>query len=158
MSFATRLARRLRLRLINLYPPYLGAGIRVTEIAPDFRSVRVRMRLGFFNRNYVGTHFGGSLYSMCDPFFMLMVLENLGDDYIVWDKEARIRFVRPGRGTVQAHFRVSGEELEALRAAVDRDGTAEQVFSVDVTDEPGRIVARVDKRVYVRRKTPAHEG
>jgi acyl-coenzyme A thioesterase PaaI-like protein len=151
MSVATKL-RRLRLRLINLYPPYLGAGIRVTEIAPDFRAVRVQMRLGFFNRNYVGTHFGGSLYSMCDPFFMLMVLENLGGRYIVWDKEARIRFLRPGRGTVQARFSLSGDELEALRAAADRDGKAERVFSVDVTDEAGRIVARVDKRIYVRRK------
>lgn len=143
--------RHLRLGL-NLYPPYLGTGITVTEIADDLRSIRVKMPLTCYNRNYVGTHFGGSLYAMCDPFFMLMVLKNIGNDYVVWDKEARIRFVRPGRGTVQAHFRLTGDELDALRRAADREGRAEQVFSVDVTDTKNRVVARVDKRIYVRRK------
>jgi len=92
---------------LNLYPPYLGTGIHVAEIAPDLRSLRVVMHLRFYNRNYVGTHFGGSLYAMCDPFFMLMVINNLGPRQLrssrpcgalrreaaqfVWDKEARIR-------------------------------------------------------------------
>lgn len=144
------LERHLRLGL-NLYPPYLGTGITVTEISDDFRSIRVRMPLRFYNRNYVGTHFGGSLYSMCDPFFMLMVIKNLPPGHVVWDKEARIRFIRPGRGTVQAHFRLTEADLDALRAGLEREGTAERVFSVDVTDGE-HLVARVDKRIYARRE------
>ena len=83
---------------MRLYPPYLGAGIRVTHVSHDFREIDVRMGLHWWNRNYVGTHFGGSLYSMIDPFLMLMFLENLGRDYVVWDKAATIRFKTPGRG------------------------------------------------------------
>jgi len=64
------------------------AGIRVRRISADFQTIDVEMPLRFWNRNYVGTHFGGSLYSMCDPFFMVMLMENLGPDYIVWDKAA----------------------------------------------------------------------
>jgi acyl-coenzyme A thioesterase PaaI-like protein len=95
---------RLRERLVNFYPPMLGAGIRSRSV--DERTVDVEMKLTAFNRNIVGVHFGGSLYAMCDPWFMLILMHTLGRDYIVWDKAAGIRFVRPGRGTVRAHFHI----------------------------------------------------
>ena len=94
-------ARLLRW-FLTLYPPYLGAGVRVQALSADFRHAKVRMGLGWYNRNYVGTQFGGSLYSMVDPFYMLLLMENLGRDYIVWDKAASIDFISPGKGPVFA--------------------------------------------------------
>ena len=111
-------ARLLRW-IMTLYPPYLGAGIRVQHMSADFRHVKVRMGLGWYNRNYVGTQFGGSLYSMTDPFFMLMIMENLGRDYIVWDKAASIDFISPGKGPVHAEFRVDDELLGLARKMID---------------------------------------
>jgi acyl-coenzyme A thioesterase PaaI-like protein len=143
--------RRRLIRLLNLYPPYLGAGIRV-RVSPDFRTFEVRMRLRRWNRNYVGTHFGGSLYSMCDPFFMLILMENLGRGYVVWDKAATIRFRRPGKGTVRAVFHIPAERIAEIRSAADRDGKVEPTFHVDVVNEQGEVVADVEKLVYVRRK------
>jgi acyl-coenzyme A thioesterase PaaI-like protein len=139
------------LRLLNLYPPYLGAGVRV-RTSPDLRTFEVRMPLRFWNRNYVGTHFGGSLYAMCDPFFMLILLEALGREYLVWDKEATIRFRRPGRGTMRATFHVSDEQIAAIRTAADRDGKVEPRFTVQVLDAAGEVVAEVDKLLWVKRK------
>src|ERR1041385_6706004 len=103
-------SRKLR-RFINFYPPYLGAAVRVTHITEDFRRVEVEMPLRFYNRNYVGTHFGGSLYAMCDPFYMLMLMNILGPGYIVWDKAATIRFKRPGSGLVKATFTIPEEKI-----------------------------------------------
>ena len=151
--------RRWLIRLLSLYPPYLGAGIRV-RVAPDFRTVTVRMRLRFWNRNYVGTQFGGSLYSMCDPFFMLILLEHLGPGYVVWDKAATIRFRRPGKGTVRATFHIPEERIAEIRAAADNvgndgnGGKVEPVFRVDVVNEKGEVVADIEKLLYVRRKDP----
>ena len=147
-------ARRkpLLFRLINFWPPYLGAGIRVTRISDDLRTFEVRMKLRFYNRNYVGTHFGGSLYSMCDPFFMLILTEALGREYVVWDKAATIRFVKPGRGTVRAAFHIPEEEIEAVRRAADEHGKTEPTFTAEVIDEEGDVVAEVEKRVYVRKR------
>src|SRR6266508_3226810 len=96
----------LLLQFINLWPPILGAGIRVHWLDPELRTVDVTMKLRCWNRNFVGTHYGGSLYSMVDPFYMLMLIQNLGSEYIVWDKAATIRFRKPGRGTVRAKFRL----------------------------------------------------
>ena len=83
------IAKRHLRWLINLWPPFLGAGIRVTQ--PDWKAIDVEMKLRFWNSNYVGTHFGGSLYAMTDPFYMLMLIENPGQDDIVWDKYASVR-------------------------------------------------------------------
>ena len=142
------------LRLINFWPPFLGSGVRVTHIAADFTAVDVELRLKFWNRNYVGTHFGGSLYAMTDPFFMLMLIENLGRDYIVWDKAATIKFKQPGRGLVLAKFRLSRQEINDIRLEADSSPKVEPVFNVQVCDKAGRLVAEVEKTLYVSRKDP----
>ncbi len=147
---ATRL-QRFMLRAINIWPPFLAAGIQV-KWGADFRSVDVEMRLRFWNRNYVGTHYGGSLYSMTDPFYMLMLMENLGREYIVWDKAATIRFRKPGKGTVRAHFRLSQDQLDDIRDRLTTQEKYEPTFPVEVRDEAGELVAEVEKVIYIRRK------
>src|SRR5947209_982639 len=147
--------RKRLLKRLRLYPPFLGAGIRVTHVAEDFRSIDVEMPLRFYNRNYVCTHFGGSLYSMCDPFFMVMLIENLGPEYIVWDKAATIRFKKPGKGLVKAKFRLSPEQVEEIRTQADAQGKIEPQFQVAVIDAEGNVVAEIDKLLYVRKKNNA---
>ena len=149
---AEKLKRRIR-----FYPPYLGAGVRVTHVADDFRTVKVEMPLRFYNKNYVGTHFGGSLYAMCDPFFMLMLINILGPGYIVWDKAAAIRFKKPGKGLVKATFTVSEEKIAEIRAAADSQPKVEPEFHVTVTDEKGDVVAEIDKLLYVRKKSATRQ-
>lgn len=138
-----------RIRLINFYAPYLGAGIRVRR---DGTGYQVRMKLRWWNRNYFGTHFGGSLYSMCDPFYVLILAEQLGKDYIVWDKAASIRFRRPGKGEMRASFQLSAEEIARVKERADTGEVVEPTYSVEVRDEAGKVVAEVEKLCYVRRK------
>ncbi len=137
---------------LNLYGPYLGSGVHVERISADFLEIDVVMRMRPWNGNAVGTHFGGSLYSMVDPFYMLMLMRILGPDYLVWDQSAHIEFVSPGQGTVHAAFRLDAARVEAIRAAA-ADGLAHRPeFDVAVLGEDGKIVARVHKTRYVRLK------
>jgi acyl-coenzyme A thioesterase PaaI-like protein len=145
------------IRLINWWPPLFFAGIRVTHFGQGFREIEVRLKMHFWNRNYVGVHFGGSLYAMTDPFYMLMLMENLGRDYIVWDKGATIRFKRPGKGTVKARFAITEADLDRIRAATADGQKYEPLFTVQVVDESGTVVTEVDKLLYVRRKD-AHKS
>ncbi len=137
---------------MNVWPPFLGAGIRVTRLQRDWKAIDVEMKLRRWNSNYVGTHYGGSLYSMTDPFYMLMLIENLGRDYIVWDKAATIRFRKPGTGTMTASFRLSGEQVAEIRRRLETEEKVEPVFTVEVKDPDGTVVAEVEKRLHVRRK------
>ena len=141
----------LRLAM-NLWPPYLGAGIRVRSIADDFREIVVEMPLRLRNRNYFGAHFGGSLYAMTDPFYALMVLHNLPDDYLVWDKAASIEFLAPGRSRMRARFVLTDDDLERIVRMTAGGDKHLHLFGVDVVDEEGLVVAKVEKIVYVRRR------
>jgi len=139
-------------RILNLWPPFLFSGIHVTAIARDWRSARVELRSRPWNRNYVGVHFGGNLFAMADPFWMLLAMHALGNDYIVWDQAGSIEFLKPGRGTVQARFDLDDGVLDQLRAATAEGKKYLHWFETDVVDEAGDVVARVRKQVYVRRK------
>lgn len=150
-------ARLLRW-VLNCYPPYLGAGVRIQSISADFCRARVRMGLGWYNRNYVGTQFGGSLYSMVDPFFMLMLMENLGRDYTVWDKAANIDFIAPGKGPVFAEFSIDQALLDEVRQRTASGEKYLPVLTVDIHDGQGTLIARVEKTLYVRRKPPARQA
>jgi acyl-coenzyme A thioesterase PaaI-like protein len=157
MSPLQRLAHRLGhhrfLRLMRLYPPYLGAGVRVRESAPDLSRIVVEMPLTVWNQNFVGTHFGGSLYAMCDPFFMLMLMARLGPDYVVWDKAASIEFLRPGRGTVSAVFELSDAQVHEIREEADGGGKVLPRFAALVVGHDGTPVARIEKTLHVRRRS-----
>jgi acyl-coenzyme A thioesterase PaaI-like protein len=133
---------RLREKLINFYPPLFGAGIRAQKI--DERTIRVKMKLTPLNQNIVGVHFGGSLYAMCDPWFMLILMRLLGRDYIVWDKAASIKFVKPGRSAVTATFHIPQERVDEIIHATANGEKYEPIFTVDVLDEEGQVVAQVE--------------
>lgn len=137
---------------MNLWPPFLFSGIRVEQMGADFRSVRVRLRRIPTTTNYVGTLFGGSLFSMADPFWMIMVLRNLGPGYVVWDKAAEIEFVTPGRESVTATFELTQDVLDEIVEAAADGQKVLRWFEVDVVTDDGTVVARVRKQIYVRRK------
>lgn len=147
-----RLKPRTLRRFMNLWPPFAFTGIRITRLDPAYRGVTVRLREHWWNRNVAGVHFGGSLFAMTDPFWMLLLLHHLGRDHVVWDKAAEIDFIKPGTGEITAEFTLAEADVARLRElAVGGDKVLEW-FSVDVKDSAGAVVARVRKQVYVRRK------
>lgn len=138
--------------ILNLWPPFLFAGIRVTRLGDDYRHARVELRQHWYNRNYVGTHFGGSLFSMTDPFWMLMTLHCLGPGYIVWDKAGEIDFRKPGRGRLSVEFHLDEAITDAIDSATAGGDKYLHWFETPVIDDDGDIVALVRKQIYVRRK------
>ena len=136
---------------MSLWPPFLGAGIRVKHIATDYKEVVVSMKLRWYNRNYVGTHFGGSLAAMTDPFYMLMLIHILGSEYIVWDKTSTIDFIAPGRGTVTAHFILRDDQIAEIKRQTANGDPYYPEFSVDIVNELGEVIATVEKKLYVRK-------
>lgn len=152
MSLILSLPPRVARFGLNLWPPLLGAGIRVRSIAPDFREFVVEMPLRRYNRNAFGTHFGGSLFAMTDPFFVLMLCRNLGPDYVVWDRSACIDFIAAGRSRVHAILKLRDEDLESIRSLTESGSKHLHLFHADVVDAEELLVARVEKLVYVRRR------
>ena len=144
--------------LINFWPPLLFSGIHVRAIASDWSLVDVELRLRWWNRNAVGTMFGGSLFAMTDPFYPLMLQHHLGPGYAVWTKSAKVEFIAPGRRLARATFRLPRGDVERIRSAAAGGESCRPSFSTDIVDEQGRTIARVAALVYVRRKLAALDG
>jgi Domain of unknown function (DUF4442) len=145
------------IRKVNWYPPFLGMGIRVVGHAADFTHFDVELRQRWYNRNLFGTHFGGSLYTMADPFYVFIVTLNMGGGFVVWDKSASIEFLKPAAGTIRARFEILPAELDEMRRVVEERGKSTFHFVADLLNNAGEAVARVRKEVYVRR-TSASAG
>jgi len=152
------IAGRLRRWMFYLYPCYRGTGGRLKHVAADWSEVRLELPLSRRTRNYVGTIFGGSIYGAADPIYMLMLIKRLGAGYVVWDRAARIEFLKPGRTTLQARFSVPDEEIAAIRTTLERERSTNRTYSVELVDGNGEVCARVEKVIYIRRNQVSPSG
>ncbi len=139
-------------RILNFYPPYIGAGVKVEYISEDWKELHVSMALRFYNRNAVGTHFGGSLYSMIDPHLMLLLMQLLGKEYLVWDKSANIEFVKASKKKVKSVIKVSDKALEEIKRNTKKGAKYFPKFFIEIRDKDNDLVAKVEKVIYVKKK------
>lgn len=138
--------------LWNLWPPFLFSGIKIVKISKDFRYASTRLKLRWWNANYVGTQFGGSIFAMSDAMYMVLLLNILGPRYIVWDKAATIRYLKPGRTDLTAEFHVTDEDLAFIRSALEENEKIDWTKKVEIKDAKGVVVADVDRVLYIRKK------
>ncbi|OQV16476.1 hypothetical protein BV898_09466 [Hypsibius exemplaris] len=144
--------RTLVFKLISWWPPYRAAGISLSRVSEDLREMDVQMKMHWWNKNVFGTHFGGSIYSMTDPWYVFMLQRNLGRGYMVWNKTSTVRFRNPGKGTIAAKLKLTEKQLAEVRADLDRSGRSEPVFNVQVFDTFGKLIAEVHQIISVKVK------
>lgn len=136
----------------NFWPPFLFSGIRIDKRSVNFRHFVVRLKYRFYNANYVNTQFGGTMFMMTDPFYMIMLIRNLGKEYVVWDKSATIRYLKPGRSDLTAEFTLSEDELNAIRNEVKEKGKMDWTKQVEIRNKDNELVATVDRTLNIRLK------
>lgn len=147
------LKARIKRQLLNLFPAYWGTGAKAVFLSTDFKEVQIRLKLSWRTKNYVGTIFGGSMYASTDPIYMIQLIEILGKDFVVWDKSAAIRFLRPGNKTLFARFVISDELLEKIKKEVAEKREMDLNLHVDFTDSEGVIYAKISKVLYIAEKS-----
>ena len=137
--------------MINAWPPFVAQCVRVTGIAQDWSWVEVRMDLRPENANFFGTAWGGTLFSMLDPFLPILIERQLGAGYAVWDATAEIDFVRPGRSAISGRVEAPAEVIEEIRVATTDGEKLLRWFEMPLVDEAGEVVAVQRRQIYVRR-------
>jgi acyl-coenzyme A thioesterase PaaI-like protein len=149
--------RRLAIGM-SLWAPNLWSGIRVKRFADDWTSATVQLHVNVITRNYVNTAFGGSMSAMTDPYFFMLVMHQLGRDYVVWDTRGEIEFVKPGRGVLTAHFEVPPQRVAEIRERAQGGVKVLEWFETEIRDAAGDTVARVRREVYIREKRRVTES
>ena len=140
------------MRLIKYWPPYLAAGISVREFDLDRGLVVSQMKLSKWNANYFGTMFGGSLYAMCDPFYVFILSHRLGRGYYIWDIESKIKFKKATSRPVHARFEISDDEIDRIRQEAETGSKVLPEFRTEIRDADDQLIAEVEKTLYVKRK------
>lgn len=140
------------IKFANFWPPFLFSGIRIEKLAPDFHYAKVKLKFRFYNANYVNTQFGGTIFMMTDPFYMIMLIRNLGPEYLVWDKSATIRYIKPGKSDLFAEFTLSDQELDLIRAEVKENGKTDWTKQVEIKNSDNVVIATVDRTLNIRLK------
>ena len=121
-------------------------------IADDWREVRVKLPLNWRTRNYVGTIYGGSIYGAIDPIYMLMLMKILGPEYTVWDKAAKVRFRKPGKGALFADFQLSADEIDEIKSLAETSRSLDRIYNVELKSNDGVVHAEIEKTLYIAKK------
>ncbi|WP_420579677.1 DUF4442 domain-containing protein [Reichenbachiella sp.] len=136
----------------NLFPGFRRTGARMIEASDDFYYTKIKLPLNYKTRNYVGTIYGGSMYSCVDGIYMVQLINILGKEYVVWDKNASIRFRRPGNTTLYAEFLITKEFVLQIKSEIEEQNEKDYVLKVDLVDAEGKVYAEVEKVLYIATK------
>ncbi|PCI10531.1 MAG: DUF4442 domain-containing protein [Flavobacteriaceae bacterium] len=138
----------------NLSPMYRRSTAKVINISKDLLEVRIKLPISYKNKNYVNSIFGGSMFSAVDPIPMVQLINLIGEDFVVWDKAAKISFKRPAKETLYADFKYSMNELEDIKNKITQENELEFIKTILLTNKDKTIVyCEVQKTIYVANKT-----
>lgn len=139
-------------KLLNFWPPFLFSGIKVVVLAEDYRYARIELKNRLWTRNINSSQFGGSMFAMTDPVYPLLLMGALGKEYMVWDKQADIDYIKPGLGKLTAEFLLTDEAVEDIKAQTAAGDKYFPQFLVHIKDADNNIVCEVNRTVYIRKK------
>ena len=136
----------------NFWPCIWCTGGKIEFISADHHEMHVSLKLNIRTRNRVGTVFGGSIYSSVDPYFMLMFMQILGKDYVVWDKAASVKFIRPIVKAVKCRFLISEELVQEVKQKISEQDEYTFDMPLRYEDDNGLVYAVFNKTIYAAGK------
>ena len=131
---------------------YKNTGGKLIKVSDDLHYIKIQLLFNYKTRNYVGTIYGGHMYSSVDGIYVIQLIHILGDNYIVWDKSAKIKFKRPANKTLFADFKISDKLIEQIKNDIVKDKKKDYNLFVNLTDINGNIYAQVEKVIYIASK------
>lgn len=138
----------------NISPMYRRSTGKINYVSEDLLKAQVKIPITYKNKNYVGSIFGGSLFSATDPVFMIQLMNILGNDYVVWDKEASIKFKRPVKQDAYVDFIFSENEIKQIKEQVKNEQKIDLIKEIKITNKDESVVfAEVSKTIYIADKT-----
>lgn len=133
----------------NFSPMYRRSVGKITYVSRDLYTVKIEIPLNYKNTNYVGSIFGGSLFAATDPIYMIQLIQILGNDYIVWDKSAKINYKKPAKSKAFATFEFTENEINKIKSDVSKSKKIDLIKSLNIVSETGEVFAELEKTMYI---------
>ena len=137
----------------NLSPMYKRSTAKIINVSDDLLNITIKLPISWKNKNYVNSIFGGSMFAAVDPIPMVQLMNLIGDDFVVWDKSAEIKFKKPAKEDLYADFVFSKNELEEIKIKVATHQEWEVLKTTHLTNkEKTQVFCEVQKTIYVADK------
>ncbi|MEA2102821.1 MAG: DUF4442 domain-containing protein [Thermodesulfobacteriota bacterium] len=138
--------------IFNFFPAFRRTGGRIVYFSSDWDEIQMKLPLNWKTRNYVGTMYGGSMYAAIDGIYMVMLINLLGKRYIVWDKRAEIKYLKPGKGTLETRLRIDKKELSEIKRLLKEQRSIERIYTIEWKDRAGDVCSVIHKHIYIKNK------
>ncbi|APX98995.1 DUF4442 domain-containing protein [Lacinutrix venerupis] len=137
----------------NWSPMYKRSTAKLIQVSDNLQYVKIRLKPSWKNRNYAGSIFGGSMLSATDPIYMIQLIQILGDDFVVWDKAASIKYKRPAKETIYAEFIFLDEEIEAIKSEIKLKNEVNITKKLTLKNTDNIVFAEIEKTMYAATKS-----
>jgi len=136
----------------NWSPMYRRTTARVIDVSKNLHYVKIRIPINWKNRNYAGSIFGGSMLSATDPIYMIQLIQILGDNFVVWDKTASIKYKRPAKETIYGEFIFSDGEIQTIKQQLLKQNELEITKTMTLENNKKIVFAEITKTIYIANK------
>ena len=137
-------------RMMNLWPPLLFSGIKMTSVSQDWSRSRIVLNLRWWNANMHGAAFGGTLFSMTDVLFGTLIARRLGTKYEAWTRTGTFQFLKPGRSGAYMDVELTPELIDWITTTVDEDGYCNVPYTSVIYNKDGSVVGIGQQDLHVR--------
>lgn len=141
---------RLFAAAMSAYPPLFAAGVRIRDIPDDWSSAHLILKVNRLNSNAHGAAFGGSLFSMTDAMFGMLVMQRLGREYEAWTRTGTFQYINPGRNNAHATIRVTDAMVEQIKHEIASDGFCNIPYTTVITNDDGSTVGIGQQELHCR--------
>jgi len=142
---------------IEWYPNFWLMRVKVIELAPDWRTVRIKLPHTWLSTNPSGGLFGGFQACLADPIAAMVSLK-LFPEYSVWTRSLQLDFRRETLTATELRFSITPEDELRIQQELDAKGRSTPSFEYGFYQEDGSLCTGITATVALRSKDYKKQG
>lgn len=134
---------------IEWFPAFWLMRIKVLELSPDWRHIKIRLPHSWIATNIGGSLFGGFQACLADP-IAAMACAKIFPDYRVWTRSLNLDFRAQGLSDLELRFQFTEEIEQQIRADLASKGRSTPLFEYGYYLADGTLCTLIQTRVAIR--------
>ena len=137
------------IKRLESFEPFKLMQVKILELSPDWRSIKLLLPLSEAATNHQGTMFGGFMGSLADPVAAL-ACGKLYPEYAAWTRKLSIDFLRAGTTDLELRFDFPADLEPVISKDLQEKGRSTPTFTYAYYLKDGSLCAQVSCSVAIR--------
>ncbi|MGR9099614.1 MAG: PaaI family thioesterase [Gammaproteobacteria bacterium] len=136
---------------IEWYPTFWLMRLKVLELTPDWKKIRIRLPQTWLSTNVGGSLFGGFQACLADS-IAPMACQKVFPGYSIWTRTLHLDFQQAGMTDLELRFEISAEQEEKIRGELKSKGRSTPDFVYGYYQGDGSLCTLIKTKVAIRPK------